>query len=145
MRGIRLWCRGWLIVLVVFALIDAGWIMAVARPLYQSALGTIMAPTFDPLAAILFYVLYCAGLTYFGLAPLRHGLSAQARTVRGALYGFLTYATWALTLKVVIVGVPWFIVISDIGWGTFLGASVTGIAAWLTRKIDLKTQSEETQ
>lgn len=134
----------WVAVMVVFGLVDISWIRWVALPLYQSELGSRMSETLDIPAAILFYLFYCAGLTYWGVNPLSETVSLKTRMMRGALYGFFTYATWALTLKVVMADISWVLVVSNILWGTFLGCITTVIAVYLHRRIVFSTRKKDT-
>lgn len=122
------WVMGWLIVMVCFMAIDAAWIMNVVLPLYETEFGSL-SDSLDPVAAILFYLIYTAGITICGLAP-GTDRSLKERTLRGAMYGFFTYATYALTLRV-LTGISWTIVFSDIAWGAFVCASTTILAAFI--------------
>ena len=96
MKRARSFAIAWVLVLIIFGLIDAGWILLLAGPLYQIGLGDVVPLGLDPLAAGLFYVVYTAGLTYFCLAPHRQELSARSRVTNAALFGLLTYSTWAV-------------------------------------------------
>lgn len=120
------WATGWLIVMVCFAGIDAAWIMNVVLPLYESEFGSL-SDSLDPAAAILFYLIYTAGITIYGLAPGKDR-SCRERALRGAMYGFFTYATYALTMRV-ITGISWTIVVTDIVWGTAVCVVTTILAA----------------
>lgn len=122
------WVTGWLIVMACFAAIDAAWIMNVVLPLYESEFGSL-SDSLDPAAAISFYLIYTAGITIYGLEPGKDR-SRKERAVRGAMYGFFTYATYALTLRV-ITGISWTIVITDIAWGTVVCAVTTILAAFI--------------
>jgi uncharacterized membrane protein len=51
--------------------------------------------------------------------------SLRAAIVRGAAFGFVTYATWDLTSLAVIEGFPVGIVPIDLAWGSFLAAAVS--------------------
>ena len=53
----------------IFFLIDLVWLEVVARDFYRSQIGSLMA---DPIlwwAAILFYLLYIAGILFFAVRP----------------------------------------------------------------------------
>ena len=124
----------WVLVMVVFGLIDVGWIALVAGPLYQAELGEVVPLALDPPAAGLFYVVYTAGLTYFGLAPNRRELSPRSRVTNAALFGLFTYSTWGLTLKALVAKVPWQLVIGDIAWGTAVCFLTAVICVWVLNR-----------
>ena len=49
---------------------------------------------------------------------------------RGALFGFVAYATYDLTNMATLRGWPTIVTIIDMAWGTFLSAAVAGIATF---------------
>ena len=60
--------------LVVFAIIDTLWLGVVARGFYAGELGSLLAPEIKLWAAMLFYVVYAAGIVVFAVMPaLRAG------------------------------------------------------------------------
>lgn len=130
MTALARWILTWVAVMVLFGVIDAGWITWVVLPSYRAELGDVMASTIDPVAVGLFYLLYCAGLTYFGVAPQCSDRPFWGRVANGALYGLFTYATWALTFKVVMEAASWSLVANDILWGAFICAVTTAIGTW---------------
>lgn len=140
MSGVRRWILNWLLVLIVFALVDAGWIMGVVMPIYRRELGDVMAASVDSGSALAFYLLFCAGLTYFGLAPQKQGVPVKQRIINSALYGLFTYATWALTLKVVLGKVSWALVLGDILWGIALCGVVSGITILISYQLGKLSQ-----
>lgn len=141
MKRARSFAIAWVLVLIIFGLIDAGWILLVAAPLYQIGLGDVVPLGLDPLAAGLFYVVYTAGLTYFGLAPHRQELSARSRVTNAALFGLLTYSTWGLTLKALVAGVSWRVVVGDIAWGTIICFLTTAICSWILNRCSARNRT----
>lgn len=111
---------------VAFLALDAVWLSTMAERLYRPAIGHLLAERFALAPAVLFYVLYIAGIVFFAIAPAlesrRPVLSALGH---GALLGLLAYATFALTNQAVLKDWPWHVTASDLAWGTF----VTGMAA----------------
>lgn len=141
MKRARSFAIAWVLVLIIFGLIDAGWILLLAGPLYQIGLGDVVPLGLDPLAAGLFYVVYTAGLTYFGLAPQRQELSARSRVTNAALFGLLTYSTWGLTLKALVAGVSWQVVVGDIAWGTIICFLTTAICSWILNRCSARNRT----
>jgi len=108
----------------VFLVIDLVWLGVVARKFYKQQLGYLMAEKVNWVAAIIFYVIYIAGLTYFVLLNANTWTDAL---LNGALLGFLGYATYDLTNLSTLKGWPLKITLVDLVWGTTLGALVSVI------------------
>lgn len=110
---------------VVFLAVDLVWLSLIADRLYDHFLGDLLADSPNVAAAVAFYAIFVAGLVYFVIAPAVAEQSARAALVRGAAFGFVTYATWDLTSLAVLDGFPVEIVPIDLAWGTFLAAAVS--------------------
>jgi uncharacterized membrane protein len=121
--------------LLVFSAVDAVWLTNSADLLYRPILGPILLPEFRLAPAIIFYLLYIAGLLYFAVLPgLRDGLWRTA-LIKGGLFGFFAYATYDLTNHATLSVWATKITVLDMAWGTFVtGASAT-IATIVTRAI----------
>lgn len=117
---------------VAFLALDLVWLALVAPGLYDHFLGDLLADSPNAVAAALFYTVFVAGLVYFVIAPAVREGSVRTALVRGAAFGFVTYATWDLTSLAVIEGFPVGIVPIDLAWGTFLAAAVSAATyvAW---------------
>jgi uncharacterized membrane protein len=115
----------YLVAVVVFLAIDMVWLVLVAPDLYEHFLGDLLADSPNVAAAAIFYAIFVAGLVYFVIAPAVAERSARTAMVRGAAFGFVTYATWDLTSLAVLDGFPVWIVPIDLAWGAFLAASVS--------------------
>jgi len=111
----------------VFLLLDAVWLSTMASRLYRPAIGHVMRPDFDLIAAAAFYAIYLAGMVAFVVRPAANGRSALAR---GAFFGLVCYATYDLTNQATVVGWPWHVTLVDLGWGAF----VTAISAWAAQR-----------
>ena len=110
---------------VIFALIDAIWLSLVANKFYKSQIGGLLLKKPNFVAAVLFYVIFLVGLVVFVLNP---ALAAQEWTWAlglGALFGFVTYATYDLTNLSTLKGFPVKLVVVDMAWGTFVTAAVS--------------------
>jgi len=106
-----------------FLLLDAAWLTTMAERLYRPAIGHIMRPDFDPLAAAAFYAIYLAGVVSFVVRP---AADARGALVRGAFFGLVCYATYDLTNQATVLGWPWHVTFIDLCWGAF----VTATSAW---------------
>ena len=120
---------------VVFLALDLVWLGVVAQGLYEHFLGDLLADSPNAAAAFVFYAIFVAGLVYFVIAPAIEEQSARMAVVRGAAFGFVTYATWDLTSLAVIEGFPVGIVPIDLAWGTFLAATVSLATYHLWRRL----------
>ncbi len=123
---------GYAYTLGLFVIIDALWLGIIAQRFYELHVGYIMASHPNWIAILLFYLLYPVGIMYFALQP-SHGNIQQA-ALRGALFGFFTYATYELTNWAVIFKWPGSIVIVDILWGTCLCAAVSTATVYAYKK-----------
>ncbi len=118
---------------LVFLALDLFWLAVVAQPLYDKFIGDLLAESPNVIAAAVFYVIFVAGLVYFVIYEAIEKKSLKFAAVRGAAFGFITYATWDLTSLAVLDGFPLGIVPIDMAWGTFLatGVSVGTYLTWM--------------
>lgn len=113
--------------LIVFAAIDAIWLTQVGPSLYRPIIGDILAPQPRMTPAVIFYLLFIAGIVYFAVAPALASGQWQDALVKGALFGFFAYATYDLTNQATLSVWSTKITLLDMAWGTFLsGVSATG-------------------
>ena len=119
----------------VFFIIDLIWLGVVAKGFYQKNLKYILSPNVNWTAAIIFYLVYIAGILIFAVLPAVAKDSLRHAAVWGALFGFFTYATYDLTNLALLKDWPIIIVIVDILWGVVLCSAVATlsffVAKWL--------------
>jgi len=119
----------------VFFLIDLIWLGVVAKEFYQKNLKYILSPNVNWTAAIIFYLIYIAGILIFSVVPALTKDSLRYAVLWGALFGFFTYATYDLTNLALLKDWPIIIVIVDILWGVVLCSAVATlsffVAKWL--------------
>jgi uncharacterized membrane protein len=114
----------YLATLAVFLVIDLTWLGLVARDFYRNQLGSLMASSFVWGAAILFYLLFVAGLMVFAVLPALDGGGWVRALAMGAAFGFFAYMTYDLTNLATLRDWPLTLTIVDIAWGTILGGIV---------------------
>ena len=119
---------------IIFFAIDLFWLGIVAKNIYQRYIGELLKPDVNWVAAIVFYLLFIAGLVVFVLMPAVEAGSLVKALLLGAFFGFITYATYDLTNLATLKGWPIQITIIDLIWGTFLGAS-TSTLSYLAYKL----------
>jgi uncharacterized membrane protein len=125
----------YLITLAVFFLIDMVWLGVVAKDFYRRHLGTMLSPKVNWGAAILFYLLFIAGLLIFVIRPaLAHGALLSALPL-GALFGLISYATYDLSNLATLRDWPLIVTVVDLVWGTILGGLVSLVSTLLGRWI----------
>ena len=119
----------------VFFVIDIIWLGVVAKSFYQKNLKYILSPNVNWTAAIIFYLIYIAGILIFAVLPAVAKDSLRHAAVWGALFGFFTYVTYDLTNLALLKDWPIVIVIVDILWGVVLCSAVATfsffVAKWL--------------
>lgn len=111
--------------LVVFFAIDMLWLGLIARSFYRKHLGFIMADSPNWTAAIIFYLIFVAGLIFFAVEPGLESGSIGKTILLGALYGFITYVTYDLTNLATLKNWPVLLTLVDILWGTTLAVLVS--------------------
>jgi len=124
-----------LIALPVFFAVDLVWLIFVARSFYQKQIGFLMKPDINWSAAIIFYLLFIAGLVTFVISPAVDKHSWVHAILFGALFGLITYATYDLTNLATMKGWPLLVTVVDLTWGTVLAASISVITYLIANKI----------
>jgi uncharacterized membrane protein len=115
----------YLATLAAFFAIDMLWLGLVARGFYRKHLGFLLSPNPNWTAAIVFYLLFVAGLMIFAVIPGLQAGSLGKALLLGALFGLLTYATYDLTNLATIKDWPLIITLVDLVWGVVLATAVT--------------------
>jgi uncharacterized membrane protein len=122
------------IALPVFFAIDMVWLVLVAKKFYQEQIGFLMRPDINWPAAILFYLLFIAGLVTFVISPAIEKHSWQHAVISGAFFGLITYATYDLTNLATMKNWPLLVTAVDLIWGTFLAAAISIITYLIGNK-----------
>lgn len=107
---------------VIFLTLDAIWLGTMAERLYRPAIGHLMRERFAIGPAVLFYLIYVAGIVVFAIAPALAERRWQAALAMGALLGLLAYATYDLTNQATLKNWPWRVTLADLCWGGFVTA-----------------------
>jgi uncharacterized membrane protein len=126
----------YLVTLLVLVPIDFLFLGTVAKSFFTAQVGDMLGEIrLTP--AILFYLLYVAGIVIFvnGAA----GATWPSTLIYGALFGLFCYATFELTSLSLLKHWTWPVVLVDVSWGCFVTAvsSTLGliISNWVMRKI----------
>ena len=115
------------VALAAFLVIDLVWLGVVARGFYQSQMGHLMRANVNWAAAIVFYVVFVAGIVVLVVRPALEQESLALAVGLGALFGLVTYAAYDLTNLATLDGFPLRVALVDLTWGTVLCATVSTI------------------
>lgn len=127
----------YLIALPVFFAIDMVWLGLVSNNFYKKYIGFLMTHEVNWIAALIFYLLFIAGLVVFVISPALEKNSLLTALLLGALFGLITYATYDLTNLATIKNWPLLVTVVDLLWGMTLSASVSTISFLIAKKIGL--------
>lgn len=120
----------YIIAFLIFLVIDAIWLGLVAPKFYKSQIGHIMAEKPNFIAALIFYLIFIIGVVYFVVNPGIEAQSIQKVLISGALFGFMTYATYDLTNLATLKDWPLTVTVVDLIWGTSL-STLIGLFTYL--------------
>jgi uncharacterized membrane protein len=115
------------IALPVFLAIDLVWLGVLARPFYQAQLGPLMKEDVDWGAAVLFYLIFVAGIVILAVLPAIQKESFLQALALGSMLGLVSYAAFDLTGLATLQGFPRTMAIVDLAWGTVLTATVSAV------------------
>lgn len=125
------------IALPVFFAIDIVWIGFVAKDFYRQQIGYLLRSDVNWAAAIIFYLVFMAGLVFFVIAPAMEKGSWTYALLAGAFFGFVCYATYDLTSLATTKDWPLLVTIVDLAWGAVLVASVSSITYFIATKMGI--------
>ncbi|MDJ0829940.1 MAG: DUF2177 family protein [Desulfobacterales bacterium] len=121
----------------VFFAIDLFWLGFAAKGFYERELHAFLSDKVNWPAAIVFYLIFIAGILIFAVLPAIEKNSLGRAITMGALFGFFTYATYDLTNLATLKKWPLKLVFVDIIWGIILTGSVATISYFIARRIVL--------
>jgi uncharacterized membrane protein len=126
----------YLATLIVLLPVDFLFLGVVAKGFFTSQVGDMLGEI-RPAPAILFYLLYVAGILIFVSGS--RAASCQTTLLYGALFGLVCYATFELTALSLLKHWTWPVAVVDVSWGSLVTAvSATAgllVADWLAPKI----------
>jgi uncharacterized membrane protein len=126
--------KTYLITLPVFFAIDMIWLGFIARNFYREHIGKLLTDNVNWTAAIVFYLMFIAGLVIFVISPAIEKSSWAYAVIYGAMFGLITYATYDLTNLATLKDWSLTVVIADMIWGMILSASVSTISYFISSK-----------
>lgn len=114
---------------IVFVIADFVWLGVVAKDLYRSQMGHLLAADFRMGPAAIFYLMYLAGIVYFAVTPALASGRWHDAIIPGAVLGFLAYGTYDFTNWAVMRDWPVGLTFVDLAWGVVLTASAAAAGA----------------
>ena len=117
-----------LLVGVIFAVIDSVWIGIVANKFYKSKMGSLLKDKPNFLTAVIFYIIYIAGVVVLALEPALRADELSTAIGYGAMFGLAAYATYDLTNASTLKNWPKAITVVDLIWGTTVTTASTVVA-----------------
>ena len=126
----------YLATLVVLVGLDVLYLGVVAKDFFAAQVGDMMGDV-RPVPAVLFYLVYVAGVLIFVSGPAT--ATVRSTLLYGALFGLFCYATFELTSLAMLKHWTWPVVIVDMSWGTIVTAiSATAglaVANWVVPRV----------
>lgn len=124
---------------LVFLAIDAVWLTVASQRLYRPLMGEMLVESFRLVPALIFYLIYIAGIVVFAIAPAIASERWTTATFCGAFLGFVAYATYDLTNQATLRNWPAAVTVADLCWGTFLTAFAATTGFLITRALTSST------
>jgi uncharacterized membrane protein len=126
--------KSYITTLISLLALDSVWLGFISKSFYQKHLGYIFSEKFNLWPAGIFYLLYSFGIVFFVINPALEVKSIGVALARGALLGFIAYATYDLSNQATLVKWPVVVTVVDIIWGIFITAVVSAITYYLISK-----------
>ena len=119
----------YIITFVVFLAIDFIWLNFIAKNIYATKIGHLLAENPKLFPALIFYLVFIVGVIIFAVFPGYEAQNIWKTVMLGALFGFLTYSTYDLTNLATLKNWPVSVTIIDLIWGTSI-STVTSVAGY---------------
>ena len=121
------------IIAVLFLGLDAVWLSQTQEILYRRYLPGILLDGFRLLPALLFYILYVAGIMVFVVEPADVSGRISTAAKRGAFFGLVAYGTYDLSNQATLSAWSSVVTAADMAWGTVATGLAASIGFILTR------------
>lgn len=120
---------------LVMLLLDGIWLAVIAKNFYRDNLGHLLAEKPNWLVAAIFYLIFGVGIMVFAVMPQLADYDAYGAALKGALFGFVAYATYDLTNQATMKDWPYVVTLADLAWGTALTATISWATVLISRSI----------
>lgn len=119
----------YIITFVIFLAIDFIWLNFIAKNIYATKIGHLLAENPKLFPALIFYLIFVVGVIIFAVLPGYEAQNIWKTVMLGALFGLLTYSTYDLTNLATLKNWPVSVTIIDLIWGTSV-STVTSVAGY---------------
>jgi len=109
----------YLVTLAVLVGLDVLYLGVFAKGFFAAQVGDMMGDV-RPGAAVLFYLVYVAGVLIFVSGPA--AATTRSTLLYGALFGLFCYATFELTSLAMLKHWTWPVAVIDMSWGVIVTA-----------------------
>lgn len=123
------------IALPLFLACDAIWLGLISKNFYKEQIGFLMKTNVNWTAALIFYLIFIAGLVLFVITPALEKSSWMYALMFGALFGLVAYATYDLTNLAILKDWPILVTLVDMVWGIAISAGVSVATYIIVNKI----------
>ena len=122
-------------ILLTFLILDGIWLGWAMGPTYRTWLGPLMLdkPVIAP--AVVFYLLYAAGVLVLAVQSGLRRNSLSHAVKLSAFVGLVAYGTYDLTNWATLQGWPAQLALVDWAWGTFASAVAGAVGFLVARRI----------
>lgn len=134
MPYVAVYISAYIAALVVFCILDFIWLTLIAKNFYQSRMGDLMAIEIKIVPAVIFYLLYLAGLVLFAVSPALRAQSWLVAAGLGLALGMIAYGSYDLTNMATLKNWSLSLTLVDIAWGAFISA-VSAVAGFYAASI----------
>jgi uncharacterized membrane protein len=124
------WLCAYIVAALAFGGLDAIWLRLTSTTLYRPRIGALLAAQVQVAPAVLFYLIYIAGIVYF---PVRAAYATNVwrdALAPAAMMALVAYSTYDLTNQATMRVWSVTITIADIAWGIF-ATTAAAVAAFL--------------
>jgi len=125
----------YLITFGIFLVTDLIWLNLIAKNLYQKEIGSLLLKNPNLIPILIFYLLFIVALLVLVLIPGITSYTLTKTLLLGAVFGFITYATYDLTNLATLQGWSLKMTIIDLIWGTSVSTLVTFLGYLIGSKI----------
>ncbi|MFN8278237.1 MAG: DUF2177 family protein [Chitinophagales bacterium] len=123
----------YLVALITLFVLDGLWLGLIAKKFNYEKLGFLLAEQPRWSAAIVFYLLYAAGILFFCTRAAIDAASLQTALLHGAALGLLCYGTFDLTCAALVKNWPLIFSVVDMIWGTVMTAMASTVLFYASK------------
>jgi uncharacterized membrane protein len=124
------WLIAWIATLITMLAIDSVWLSQMANLLYRPIMRDTLLDQFRAVPAIMFYLLYTAGLVFFAVRPALASGRWPMALANGAILGLVAYGTYDLTNQATLKNWSTMLTVADLIWGSFVSCAASAMG-WL--------------